>query len=613
MKIRAQGWLQGFLQTQMEGLTGHIEEAGFPFDRTWWGTEAAADGEEHPNWWEYEQTAYWLDGYTRCALLLNRKKDIERASQIIYSVLDHPDEEGYLGPQFMKNIPWGRWPHVVFFRACLVLWEYNRDPKILQALTRHYVGHTADYTRFRDVLNVEIMVLLYLQSKDERLLDLACESYKKYNDVCEDDNCDRVALSDKKPYAHGVTYNEYAKLGALLYTATNDEAYLRASVAAFAKIDKFFMLPGGCPCSDEFLLSDYFMESYETCDISDYTWALYYMQTATDQGAYGDKIERCIFNAGLGSVLEDFKALQYFSCANQLIADGTSNHNSFFAGKEWMSYRPDPGTQCWPGNVNRFMPNYVWNMWQCDGNTVTCRLFGPSRYECEVDGNAVTVDERTHYPFEESITFTVTTNASFTLRFRVPAWSTSLRVTVNGSAVQLYPLNGYVQLPVDGNTQIIVSLTSDVQKHFTHGGVYFTKGALVYALGGKERRIAQKQTGKSFPTYDMYADFEWRYAVDENAEAEFGAGRGDDTFERSSLPHLTLWAQRIDNWDFDRPKIVQRCTDLYIKQYTYEKGDFVFTPRYLPAVPKDGKKEKIVLYPYGVQKMRLTVFPCNRK
>ena len=29
MKIRAQGWLQGFLQTQMEGLTGHIEEAGF--------------------------------------------------------------------------------------------------------------------------------------------------------------------------------------------------------------------------------------------------------------------------------------------------------------------------------------------------------------------------------------------------------------------------------------------------------------------------------------------------------------------------------------------------------------------------------------------------------
>ena len=337
------------------------------------------------------------------------------------------------------------------------------------------------------------------------------------------------------------------------------------------------------------------------------------MQTATDQGAYGDKIERCIFNAGLGSVLEDFKALQYFSCANQLIADGTSNHNSFFAGKEWMSYRPDPGTQCCPGNVNRFMPNYVWNMWQCDGNTVTCRLFGPSRYECEVDGNAVTVDERTHYPFEESITFTVTTNASFTLRFRVPAWSTSLRVTVNGSAVQLYPLNGYVQLPVDGNTQIIVSLTSDVQKHFTHGGVYFTKGALVYALGGKERRIAQKQTGKSFPTYDMYADFEWRYAVDENAEAEFGAGRGDDTFERSSLPHLTLWAQRIDNWDFDRPKIVQRCTDLYIKQYTYEKGDFVFTPRYLPAVPKDGKKEKIVLYPYGVQKMRLTVFPCNRK
>ena len=32
-KIAVNGYLKSFLQTQLNGLTGHIEMAGYPFDR----------------------------------------------------------------------------------------------------------------------------------------------------------------------------------------------------------------------------------------------------------------------------------------------------------------------------------------------------------------------------------------------------------------------------------------------------------------------------------------------------------------------------------------------------------------------------------------------------
>ena len=70
MKIRPNGWIRSFLETQLTGLTGHIEEAGYPFDTVCWGEADYASDNENPQWWVYEQTAYWLDGMLRCAIAL---------------------------------------------------------------------------------------------------------------------------------------------------------------------------------------------------------------------------------------------------------------------------------------------------------------------------------------------------------------------------------------------------------------------------------------------------------------------------------------------------------------------------------------------------------------
>lgn len=179
--IKPLGFFKNFLISQMDGLTGHIEECGYPFNAVCWGEEDFNTTNGTPNWWVYEQTAYWLDGYLKAAILLEDKEKIEKASKIIYKVIKNADEDGYLGSKNLKKAMGSRWPHVVFFRACIALYEYNNDQKIVDALVKHYLKSDYQYRFFRDVFNVEIMIYLYFITNNKSLLDLAVESYQKYN------------------------------------------------------------------------------------------------------------------------------------------------------------------------------------------------------------------------------------------------------------------------------------------------------------------------------------------------------------------------------------------------------------------------------------------------
>ena len=607
-QITPHGFFERFLRRQLDGLTGHIEQAGYPFDREIWGTDIMLEKDGNPAWWVYEQTAYWLDGYVRCGILLKDKAVIERASSIIYSVLNKPDIDGFLGPKFMKETDgWNRWAYVVFFRACMALYEYNGDEKILRAIEHHYLSGSARHNRARDVMNVEIMLWLYGKTGNERLLELAEEDYADYNLTCTDDNCDRVALSDKKPFSHGVTYNEYGKLGAILFMYTGKKEYLDASVASFDKVDRYFMLPSGCFCSDEFTVSDDCMRSYETCDISDYTWSLGYMFDATKNARYADRLEKCVFNAGMGSVLENFKGLQYFSCANQIIADNRSNHNDFYKGSKWMSYRPNPGTECCPGNVNRFMPNYILNSAKRYGNEVYIASFCDADY----DFGDIRITERTEFPFEESIEFDIATEKRFILKLRIPEWADGYELTVDGKEVQVKTIHGFVDMEISGDCSVRLSLSSSIEKVQTRDGVYFQKGALVYSLGQKGRREidnTEPRSSSEFPAYNMYPTEKWCYGIAENAVARFICGSGRDFDLDRDLPHLEIYAYEAKSQRLLEVSEIEVTTDLYKGVKHTESGHYVFTP------PPNGQQEffgdstLIKLYPYGACKLRITVF-----
>lgn len=614
--VSPRGLLKRFLETQMEGLTGHIEQCGYPFDSVMWSKEDFTTTNGTPTWWVYEQTAYWFDGYLRASILLNDEKRIKECEKIVNKVIDQADKEGYLGPSNLKIGMATRWPHVVFFRACFALYEYNKDEKILEALTKHYLNGTYRYRFFRDVMNVEIMLYVYFETKDKRLLDLAVESYEDYNKMKIRFNQinDDLILSGRRPYIHGVTYNEYSKLGALLYKATGKEKYLKVSIKAFDTLNKKFMLPGQCNCSCEYTISDYYMECYETCDITDYTWANNIMLKVTKNSEYGDRIEKCIFNAGMGSVLENFKGLQYFSCANQFVLDKSSCHCQFSKGKKWMSYRPNPGTECCAGNVNRFMPNYVWNMYHKENDNIFVNLFGASVYETTVDNKKITISQDTKYPFSEKINFNIETETEFYLNIRVPKFAKNFSIKID--QLEVYGNEkDYCNLKISRNCSVFVTFDTDIEEINTkNGGVYFVKGVLVYSygmLGNREIDHSEERSSKEFPAYNIYADKEWGYEIVGDANPKFYPGSAEIFDLREDLPSIEIDAYKILNSNIiNRRTLTITHTDLFgVKRKRTEKGDFKLTPDLLKTktiLEKNSKK--VMLYPYGACKIRETVF-----
>ena len=525
---------------------------------------------------------------------------------MIYRVILDPDEDGYLGPHLLKaGEHLSRWPHVVFFRACMALYEYNRDDRIIHALCRHYLNERADNFAWRDMNNVEIILWLYGVTGEKKLLKYAKEIYRKYNDRHGSDSIDDVSLSEKKPTEHGVSHNEYMKQGAILYSYTKDQKYLEVSKSAFRKMEKFFMLPGGCICSNEHMIDNKYYETYETCDISDMTWSLSYLYRITSDASYGDKIERCIFNAGLGSVSDDFRSLQYFSGANQVTLGYSSNNNDRGITSDWMRYAPNPGTACCPGNVNRFMPNYIFNMWQNDNNTLKSCLFGPSQLHVKFDSGKAFISEETSYPFEDSVRYVIKTDTPFTLSLRVPSFAISM--TVRGIKYDISALHGesFINCEIVGDETLNVEFEYSIEEKVSEPGVYLCRGPLVYSLPIEKvsETVFDKTSGEHYPSYNLYPKSEWRYAL--IGDYSYHRPSSLDSAWKPGLPRISAKAKKILNLAPDKndPKYKKGG-----RKYSY--SDYTFTPKLKRTsdLRLADNEETIDLLPYGFSKLRMTVF-----
>ncbi|HEU5352184.1 MAG TPA: beta-L-arabinofuranosidase domain-containing protein [Terracidiphilus sp.] len=625
--VRPEGWLRTYLERQAAELGSQLPKVSWPFTDDYWGTEQQGE-----SWWPWEQKAYWIDGATRLALVLDDAQLLAETGKPIRYTLSHIDTDGYIGPWFFED-PIGdfhRWPQNVFFRGLSALADAGaplgglKPKEIALAMQRHYLNDKADYGKpVRNVTNLEDMLWCYERTRDPALLALAERSWTEYKTIAGEPG--GTDLSEMRVYAatpidsHGVSYAETAKQPAILYLYTGKKNYLKFAHAAQRRIFDHHMLIDGVPSTTEFFRTVTSLDSHETCDIADHTWSWGYMLMATGRGIWADRVERACFNAGPGAIKSDWKGLQYFSCPNQFLATLDSDHNVMSHGGRMMAYQPNPGqkTACCGGNVHRIYPNYAIRMWmkRADGGLAAV-LYGPSRLKTTAGAAQTPVEivQETGYPFEEQIRFRIEAEqaVSFPLALRIPGWCAEPRIAVNGVSVAAKAnAKGFVVLRRNFAPGDRITLTLPMRialSRWPQQGIGLERGPIVYALPIQATwtsKVERHFTTAQFPSLEARPASAWNYAL-----AVDGATLGD-AVKVKNVP--VSEAQKLDPWRY--PSIALTVPARRIEGWELQANPGNPEQKFTPCLPEMSEatvsetSETVTLVPYGSTQLRMAIFP----
>ncbi len=147
-----------------------------------------------------------------------------------------------------------------------------------------------------------------------------------------------------------------------------------------------------------------------------------YLLRVTGESRYGDSMERVMYNTVLGAkpLQPDGRAFYY------------SDYN--FKGRKVYS---DHGWPCCSGTLPQVAADYGINTYFRDRRGIYVNLYIPSTLRWTQEGAAVSLTQKSSYPFDSVVQFEVTTprRLEFTLNFRIPSWAEGASISVNGKQV----------------------------------------------------------------------------------------------------------------------------------------------------------------------------------
>lgn len=621
-EVTPEGWLRDTLTAQKEGMPGNLHHIGYPFDRGCWKDKSLTEG-GWSTWWPYEQTAYWIDSMVRTSGLLGDGELYAVVKDQVDAVLHFRDP--FIGPDELREQKrCYRWPTAVLARALYARWSFTGEEAYLRKLQEHYLNDAADYSGYRDIVNVETILRLYGYYGDERLREKAVEAYEKFDRSEEAYSNASSMLSDIVPLQHGVTYNEHAKLAALMYSYTGERRYLEAAVKGYDKLERHAMLPDGVHAGCEFTYGNETKWAHESCDIADYTWSMGYLLEATGSSRYADRIERAVLNGAFGAIGPQFRTIQYFSEVNQVIAARNSTNIEAFMNSPKMAWQPHHYPECCVANIGRVIPNYVLRMYQKWEGGICVSLYGDSVY----DGEEMKLTQTGGYPFGERVNILVhlKRDGECRLKLRIPYWAEKYTVWKNGKPVFPPVEDGYTTVLVRNDDRVELLFQKEFRSGKSpEGGIYFEYGPFLLALKIREKweidRLERRQT-KEFPAYNLYPASSWSYCVNgrEVPRIRILEGKGHPYWDGVPF-EIRIRARILHHWDLVKRKIERpkqgHETGLDARQVecgaTEVFEDLLLTPELPDAefVEKNkGDTEEITLVPYGCTNLRLTVFPA---
>lgn len=519
-KIIPKGWLKELLKRDAKGITGNLDKLFADAGLDVFGGKKVKHEEKGywSSWWAGETRGNWMEAFIRLAFVTSNADFIARSREMVDGMLAHQEADGYLGiylPEERYKITkrFGElWTQSRAMRSLICFYEYTGEERVLKALVRMADNILAnvktsvfeiadeDGSKGHSLMIIDGLAYLYSVTGNEKYRDFCVWMYEDYcahaSQFIQDDLRTGNVFDPAVPFVgHGPHTCEMLRLPLLLYEMTGEEKYLLAFRCGEKKLKKNLALSGSCK-SDEFIgtyQSALVMESesrtgsfggsvplpstgYEYCSTTEL--ALDYLEAERVFGdlGYSDKLEWLVYNSALASKHPSGKMIQYLGGDNMYDASHTVNPR--------YDYSPthDDAAVCCAPNACKLFPSFTEYAFAEKEGVLIANLYLPLSYTFGKDGEPMTIEEDTEYPFRYTVALKVRGKGSFPLALRIPAYAKRFSVTGSMGA---YTVKGnvlYFEKEATGGDEITVEFFPEVNLLKAVDGTYaLSYGTLLFS------------------------------------------------------------------------------------------------------------------------------------
>jgi DUF1680 family protein len=587
--VMPKGWLLEQLQLQAAGLSGHLDEFWPDLGPTsaWLG--GAGEG--------WERGPYFLDGLVPLAYLTKDARLIAKVRRWMDWTLGHQQPEGWIGP--VKNTDW--WPNYVMLKALAQYQEATGDARVIPLMERYFAYQAKhlderplkEWAIFRWHDEVLTVLWLYNRTGDRALLELARRLHQQGHDweaqFADFKTRERVPRGQDNLSTHGVNNAMALKAAAVWWLITGDKADRASLYQMFEALDRYHGQPNGIFSADEHYAGRDPSQGTELCAVVEAMFSLEQDLAILGDPLFGDRLEKIAYNALPATLSPDLWAHQYDQQANQVMCS-ISNHRWATNGPEANIFGLEPNFGCCTANMHQGWPKLAASLWMgTPEGGLAAVTYGPS----EVSTGGVTLQERTDYPFRETVTVAVTASkaAPWPLVLRIPAWATGATVAVNGQPQTGVKAGEFFRIErtwkSGDRVELHFPMTVRTSTWFNNSTAV-ERGPLVFSLKIGESWHKLRQSGPA-ADWEIYPTSPWNYALLPGGFQVTEKPMAQQPFRAESAPvEIAVKARRLPAWTL--------VDD---------------SPGPIPVSPVTSRRpeETVTLVPYGAAKLRITAFP----
>lgn len=613
--VKPAGWMAEQLELQKDGLMGNLGEISAWLQKN--GNAWLSKGGE----FGWEEVPYWLRGYSMTAYILDDPKMLQEARFWIDSIIASQREDGYFGPETLRNGHLDLWSNMI---ACWIMqeyYEYSGDKRVIDFMTKYFkwVANYPDDKFLKDYWEnsrggdmMWSVVWLYNRTGDESLLALADKIHRNTADWTK---------STQLPNWHNVNIAQGVREPATYWLFKKDGDLLRASYNVQSLIRRTFgQVPGGMFGADENARTGFFdpRQGTETCGFAEQMASDQIMLMITGDPYWAENSEDIAFNSFPAAFMPDYKALRYITSPNQTVSDSKNHKPGIDNGGPFLMMNPFSSRCCqhnhglgWP-----YMANHL--ILATPDNGLAAVEYAACSAKAKVgDGTEITLTEESAYPFDDRIVFAISTGKPvvFPLYLRIPTWSVKPSVKVNGKkvAAKLEP-GKYVRLEREWKDGDRVELTVPMEVtmrtwQVNKNSVSVDYGPLTLSLQIKERYVKKdsKETAigdsrwqagadaSKWPSFEIYPDSPWNYALATDSEIKVekrDLEEGVNPFTVASSPLVfKAKGRKVPSWTIDEYGLTG------VLPYACD--------------PRAEEVEEITLIPMGAARLRISAFPTT--